>query len=165
MIDQAKTENNAGTGVVRKNTNRFIIHNIIELFMSAWYWIIVSMIVCFVCAWLYLKMSPDLYSVSATMQINSPTTQINQDVMKQFRSPSTAEKEIHFFMSHQVVQDVIEDLNLTVTYIRPHLFLDEDLYDKSPIEAYFIDNGYPACNFEIECRHDDYTLTTIENDF
>ena len=164
MIDQAKTENNAGAGVVRKNTNRFIIHNIIELFMSAWYWIIVSMIVCFVCAWLYLKMSPDLYSVSATMQINSPTTQINQDVMKQFRSPSTAEKEIHFFMSHQVVQDVIEELNLTVTYIRPHLFLDEDLYDKSPIEAYFIDNGYPACNFEIECRHDDYTLTTIENE-
>ena len=161
MIDQAKTDTSA---VVRKSTNRFIIHNIIELFMSAWYWIIVSMVVCFICAWLYLKMSPDTYSVGATIQINSPDTQISQDVMKAFRSPSTAEKEIHFFMSHQVVQDVVEKLNLTVTYIRPHLFQDEDLYDKSPIIAYFIDNSYPACNFDIECRHDDFTLKTIETE-
>ena len=158
MIDQAKAENTT----VRKNTNRFIIHNIIELFMSAWYWIIVSLVICMVCAWLYLKMSPDTYAIGATMQINSPNQQVNQDVMKAFRTPSTAEKEIHFFKSTQVVQDVIEELNLTVTYVKPHLFLDEDMYDKSPIDAYFVDNSYPACSFEIECNAKDYTLESIE---
>ena len=64
MIDQAKAETTAN---VRKNTNRFLIHNIIELFLSAWYWIIVSLVICMVVAWLYLKMSPDTYSVAATM--------------------------------------------------------------------------------------------------
>ncbi|MBR3828557.1 MAG: hypothetical protein IKJ40_04620, partial [Bacteroidales bacterium] len=160
MIDQAKVENTT----VRKNTNRFIIHNIIELFLSAWYWIVVSMVICFVGAWLYLKMSPDTYSIAATMQINSPSTPMNQDVMKAFRSPSTAEKEIHFFKSHQVIQDVIEDLNLTVTYIKPHLFLDEDMYDKTPVDIRFIDNSYPACSFNIECRTDSYTISTIETE-
>ena len=160
MIDQANNENTA----VRKNTNRFIIHNIIELFMSAWYWILVSLLICMVAAWLYLKMSPDTYQIAATMQINSPSTPVNQDVMQAFRSPSTAEKEIHFFMSHQVVQDVINDLNLTVTYIKPHLFLDEDMYDKSPIEVHFVENSYPACNFEVECNEKDYKLTSIESE-
>ncbi len=162
MIDQSKAD--MGTIGVKKNTNRFIIHNIIELFLSSWYWIVVSLVVCLAIAWLHLKMSPEIYSVSATMQINSPSTQVNSDVMKAFRSPSNAEKEIHFFTSRQVIQDVVKDLNLNVSYIRPRIFVDEDLYDKSPIEAHFIGNSYPACKFKIRCNAKDYLLTSIEDD-
>lgn len=162
MIDQAKAE--AANINVKKNTNRFIIHNIIELFESSWYWIVLSLILCLSVAWLKLQMSPNIYAVSATMQINTPSTQINNDVMKMFRSPSNAEREIHFFTSRQVVQDVVSDLNLNVTYTKPGLFLDEDLYDKSPIDAYFVGNNYPDCRFEIECHPDEYILTAIEDE-
>src|SRR5574344_2319134 len=160
MIDQSKAE----TTSVKKNTNRFIIHNIIELFLSSWYWLVVSVILCLLCAWIYLKMSPDMFQVSATMQINSPQTPVNQDVMKAFRNPSDAEREIYFFRSRQVIADVVKGLNLNVKYIRPNLFVDEDLYEKSPIDAYFVGNEYPPCQFEITCNTADFLLTSIETD-
>lgn len=120
------------------------IQEILFRYLIHWPWFVVSLMLCIVCAWAYLYVATPVYNVSATILIKdeeksggaSMASELERMGLDGFVSSSkNVDNEIEVLRSKSLAREVVNQLNLFVTYIDEDVFPKRELYRNSPIQV------------------------------
>lgn len=120
------------------------IQEILFRYLIHWPWFVVSLLLCIVCAWAYLYVATPVYNVSATILIKdeekgggaSMASELERMGLDGFVSSSkNVDNEIEVLRSKSLAREVVNQLNLFVTYIDEDVFPKRELYRNSPIQV------------------------------
>lgn len=109
---------------------RYIIH---------WPWFIASVLVCLIGAWVYLHFQTPVYQVSASIMIKGDkkgggsTDLENLGIGGVITSTQSIENEIEVLRSKTILKEVVNNLELYITYYDEDEFPKKELYQTSPV--------------------------------
>ena len=118
------------------------IQEILFRYLIHWPWFIVSVIICIACAWGYLRLATPVYNITATVLIKdekkgggaSMSSELERMGLDGFVSSSNnVDNEIEVLKSKSLALEVVNNLNLFVTYIDEDEFPKKELYRTSPV--------------------------------
>lgn len=116
----------------------FNLKLIIFKYLRYWYWFILSLFFSLAVSYFYLQYTTPIYRVSASLLIKDEKkgmTSGNQ-ILKDLEisgGSKIVENEIEILKSRNLIENVINELNLTVGYYEEGRFRDSELFKKSPI--------------------------------
>ena len=120
------------------------IQEILFRYLIHWPWFIVSVIVCIALAWGYLRLATPVYNISATVLIKdeekgggaSMSSELEKMGLDGFVSSSkNVDNEIEVLRSKSLALEVVNQLNLFVTYKDEDEFPGRELYRTSPVQV------------------------------
>lgn len=176
------------TKTITNNTSQddFVsLRDLIELFLSRWYWFVFSIIICIGAAWVYLASVSPVYKRSAVMLVKSEQQNSAGDLsaMLELNGISTGsnsiENEIYILRSYQLLQEVVQRLRLDVNYTVHNGLRENNLFGSLPFEVRFLDvtpeslrfnvalvgeKGCRLSQFEVESQDIDFSKTIAFND-
>ena len=123
-------KNNLG---VSQPEEEFNIQEVLFRYLIHWPWFVASVLICVACAFGYLKIATPIYNVSATVLIKedkksggaSMTSELEKvGLGGMMTSTNGVDNEIEVLKSKSIALEVVEQLNLYVTY------RDEDEFPK-----------------------------------
>ncbi|WP_342976954.1 GumC family protein [Bacteroides finegoldii] len=109
---------------------RYIIH---------WPWFVASVLVCLIGAWVYLHFQTPVYQVSASIMIKddkkgSGSTDLgNLGIGGVITSTQGFDNEIEVLRSKTILKEVVNNLELYITYYDEDEFPEKELYQTSPV--------------------------------
>jgi len=109
---------------------KYIIH---------WPWFVVSVLVCLIGAWVYLHFQTPVYQVSASIMIKddkkgSGSTDLeNLGIGGVITSTQSIDNEIEVLRSKTILKEVVNNLELYITYYDEDEFPEKELYQTSPV--------------------------------
>ena len=111
---------------------RYIIH---------WPWFVTSVLVCLIGAWVYLHFQTPVYQVSASIMIKddknggggSTSDLENLGIGGMITSTQSIDNEIEVLRSKTILKEVVNNLELYITYYDEDEFPKKELYKTSPI--------------------------------
>lgn len=109
---------------------RYIIH---------WPWFVASVLVCLIGAWVYLHFQTPVYQVSASIMIKddkkgSGSTDLgNLGIGGVITSMQGIDNEIEVLRSKTILKEVVNNLELYITYYDEDEFPEKELYQTSPV--------------------------------
>ena len=109
---------------------RYIIH---------WPWFVASVLVCLIGAWVYLHFQTPVYQVSASIMIKddkkgSGSTDLgNLGIGGVITSTQGIDNEIEVLRSKTILKEVVNNLELYITYYDKDEFPEKELYQTSPV--------------------------------
>ena len=109
---------------------RYIIH---------WPWFVASVLVCLIGAWVYLHFQTPVYQVSASIMIKddkkgSGSTDLgNLGIGGVITSTQGIDNEIEVLRSKTILKEVVNNLELYITYYDEDELPEKDLYQTSPV--------------------------------
>lgn len=109
---------------------RYIIH---------WPWFVASVLVCLIGAWVYLHFQTPVYQVSASIMIKddkkgSDSTDLgNLGIGGVITSTQGIDNEIEVLRSKTILKEVVNNLELYITYYDEDEFPEKELYQTSPV--------------------------------
>ena len=109
---------------------RYIIH---------WPWFVASVVVCLIGAWVYLHFQTPVYQVSASIMIKddkkgSGSTDLgNLGIGGVITSTQGIDNEIEVLRSKTILKEVVNNLELYITYYDEDEFPEKELYQTSPV--------------------------------
>ena len=108
---------------------RYIIH---------WPWFVASVLVCLIGAWVYLHFQTPVYQVSAFMikddKKGSGSTDLgNLGIGGVITSTQGIDNEIEVLRSKTILKEVVNNLELYITYYDEDEFPEKELYQTSPV--------------------------------
>ncbi|MBD3590211.1 polysaccharide biosynthesis tyrosine autokinase [Bacteroides sp. GM023] len=111
---------------------KYIIH---------WPWFVGAVLVCLIGAWIYLRMATPVYNISATVLIkddkkggSGTSSELeNLGLSGLMTSSKNIDNEIEVLRSRTLVKEVVEQLNLFVTYKDADEIPSKELYKASPV--------------------------------
>ncbi len=141
------------------NDNGIQLSDLWNLCRDHWWWFIVSVALCISAAVLYIASTPKIYTRSASIMIKDDGKGNTIGELSAFKDLEmlnvnmNINNEIEIFGSPLIMNEVVRRLNLHTSYYFDHLFLDEDLYTRSPLTVAFPDtNDSQSFSFYIERR-------------
>lgn len=123
-----------------------------ELFgvcLRNWYWFLVSVIVCLGLGMLYILRTQPTFTRTADILVNDDKkgTSVGTDITQAFsdlgigKANMQVNNEVFVIKSPIIMEDVVRDLKLNVSYERKGVFRNATLYGKNnPVEVEFIEN-------------------------
>lgn len=125
--------------------NLLSFKDIISLYLSKWYWFVISMAVCLAVALIVYKYTPPVYTRSTSIIIkretkggSSSSVENSFSDMGFFQERSNIDNEIENFKSPNLIYDVVCRLNLNVEYTTEGRFYNPVLYgDQLPVNISF----------------------------
>ncbi|WP_288785267.1 GumC family protein [Bacteroides acidifaciens] len=114
---------------------RYLVH---------WPWFVISVIACVILAWTYLHIATPVYNISATVLIKdeekgggkSMSSELERMGLDGFMSSSkNIDNEIEVLRSKSLAREVVNLLNLYVTYKDEDAFPEKELYRTSPVQV------------------------------
>lgn len=120
------------------------IQEILFRYLIHWPWFIASVVVCIILAWAYLYATTPVYNVSATVLIKDDekgggagmSSELEKMGLDGFMSSSkNIDNEIEVLRSKSLAREVVNQLNLFVTYRDEDEFPSKELYRNSPIQV------------------------------
>ena len=136
------------------------IKRIINRYLRKWHLFVIGCVVCLGLAMIYLKLSTPQYAVTSTLLIRDDEQGYNftnnalYSDMENYNSTTKVENEIEILKSERLMQKVLSELSLQVSYRqKTSLFKKQELYGQDlPIQvvidkfdsAYFEDDHKPA---------------------
>lgn len=126
LITEKEKENST---TLRDNINGYLYH---------WPLFLVTLLVTLACAFVYLRLNNSTYPVSASIIIKDDKKNPDEDdKLKEIdlaNSSKLAENETEVLKSRNLINKVVSDLQLWITYQQPDGFLKKkDLYKVSPV--------------------------------
>ena len=112
---------------------KYIIH---------WPWFVGAVLVCLIGAWIYLRMATPVYNISATVLIKDDKKGGNTGSMVGLEelglsglisSSQNIDNELEVLRSKTLVKEVINLLNLYVSYTDEDGFPSKNMYKTSPV--------------------------------
>ena len=109
---------------------KYIIH---------WPWFVASVLVCLIGAWVYLHFQTPVYQVSASIMIKddkkgSGSTDLgNLGIGGVITSTQGIDNEIEVLRSKTILKEVVNNLELYITYYDEDEFPEKELYQTSPV--------------------------------
>ena len=132
-------KNNLG---VSQPEEEFNIQEVLFRYLIHWPWFVASVLICVACAFGYLKIATPIYNVSATVLIKedkksggaSMTSELEKvGLGGMMTSTNGVDNEIEVLKSKSIALEVVEQLNLYVTYRDEDEFPKKELYRTSPV--------------------------------
>ena len=131
---------------IQENKSEFEqIRDIVYLWLSHWYYFVISMAICLALAFIYLKTKTPVMKVTAQVGIrqdeslaNAPSVSRNQSLLNVFgigRNTQNIEDETIKMKSQGYVKKVVSKYSLNLDYKQSEFFglIKNKLYDQSPI--------------------------------
>ena len=113
------------------------INVLLSQYLRYWYFFMVSVILTLVIAYWYLRYTMPVYQINATLLIKDNPKSASDEILKDdgaSQTPKSVENEIQVLKSSSLMEQVIDDLALTVGYFKPvRLGNEQDLYGSSPV--------------------------------
>ena len=109
---------------------RYIIH---------WPWFVASVLICLIGAWVYLHFQTPVYQVSASIMIKDDkkggvsTDLENLGICGVITSTQSIDNEIEVLRSKTILKEVVNNLELYITYYDEDEFPEKELYQTSPV--------------------------------
>lgn len=120
------------------------IQEILFRYLIHWPWFIASVVVCIILAWAYLYTTTPVYNTSATVLIKDDekgggagmSSELEKMGLDGFMSSSkNIDNEIEVLRSKSLAREVVNQLNLFVTYRDEDGFPSKELYRTSPVQV------------------------------
>lgn len=136
MIDEKTEKLNGG------NEEQVNIQEILFRYLIHWPWFVISVVFCMVFAWIYLHTTQPDYNISATVLIKddekgggaSMSSELEKMGLDGFMTSSkNIDNEIEVLRSKSLAREVVNQLNLYVTYKDEAAFPAKELYRNSPV--------------------------------
>ena len=134
-----ENKNSVGTPQPEEGLN---IQELLFRYLIHWPWFVASVLFCVVCAFAYLKIATPVYNVSATVLIKDEKKGGGASVASELEkmglagmvtSTNGVDNEIEVLKSKSLAQEVVNQLNLYVTYRDEDEFPPKELYRTSPV--------------------------------
>lgn len=118
------------------------IQEILFRYLIHWPWFIVSVVICVILAWIYMYTTTPVYNISATVLIKdeekgggaSMSSELEKMGLDGFMTSSkNIDNEIEVLRSKSLAREVVNQLNLFVTYTDEDAFPAKELYRTSPV--------------------------------
>ena len=118
------------------------IQEILFRYLIHWPWFVVSVIICIACAWGYLRLATPVYNISATVLIKDDKKGGNTGGMAGLEelglsglisSSQNIDNELEVLRSKTLVKEVVNQLNLYVSYADQDEFPSKNMYKTSPV--------------------------------
>lgn len=108
-----------------------------------WTWFAASLIICLLCAWIYLRYTTPVYNISAAIIVrddkkggDAATSALSMfEDMGIMPSSQNIDNEIEIMQSKSLIKEVVNELNLHITYFSKGTINNEELYCNSPIHV------------------------------
>lgn len=141
------------------------ISDILFRYLPYWPVFILFFITCMAGAWFYLFITPPQYEVTASILLKDEQKgstggqTINE--LNQLSEKRIAENEIEIFQSRTLMQEVVKNLNLSVSFFEENKFGARPAYSSSPISIKLADaeNTEIADKVEFQFSEKDSTVT------
>ncbi|WP_291589348.1 GumC family protein [Bacteroides sp.] len=136
MIEERKERTN------QADEEQINIQQIIFRYLIHWPWFVGSVVICMIGAWVYLFTTTPIYNISATVLIKddekgggaSMGSELEKMGLDGFMSSSkNVDNEIEVLRSKSLAREVVNQLNLYVTYRDGDAFPAKELYRTSPV--------------------------------
>ena len=120
------------------------VNDILFKYLPYWPVFIFFLIVCFAGAWFYLRITPPQYEITASIMLKDDNkgahdgqTIINQ--LNQLSERRIVENEIEILQSRKLMQEVVKNLKLYVSFFEEDKFGSKPAYSSSPIQIQLVD--------------------------
>lgn len=110
------------------------LRSIWKFFTGNWFWFLISVVICLGAGAFYCKISPKIYSSSALIYIDENASRsVKSDVtsmtnFRMMRQTSVVDNEAAILRSMNLMEKVVRNLNLNVTYLKPARFRKVEVY-------------------------------------
>ena len=134
-----ENKNNVGTPQPEEEFN---IQEFLFRYLIHWPWFVVSVLFCVICAFAYLKVATPVYKVSATVLIKDEDKGGGATMASELEkmglggmmnTKSNVDNEVEVLKSKSLALEVVEQLNLYVTYQNEDGWLSKEMYRTSPV--------------------------------
>ncbi len=122
----------------------FSIAEVLNSFVTHWYWFIISLVICLGVAWYYLATTAPLYTRTAMLLIKDESKgasvgNIASDMqdLGLIANKSNLNNELISLKSPSLMTQVVKELQLLDYYKIPVDLREEDIYGKSPVKVEF----------------------------
>ncbi len=122
------------TQVMSEFDDDFRLEQILRKFTSNWHWFLVSILVCFSLTYYVLKIQTPLSLISAKVLINDPSkggTTAESKLLGQLGSmaSSSIANEASILKTKYLMERVVKDMKLNVTYYNKGTLRDDEVYE------------------------------------
>lgn len=118
------------------------IQEVLFKYIIHWPWFVGAVLVCLIGAWIYLRMATPVYNISATVLIKDDKKGGNTGGMAGLEelglsglisSSQNMDNELEVLRSKTLVKEVVNQLNLYVSYADQDEFPSKNMYKTSPV--------------------------------
>ena len=118
------------------------IQELLFRYLIHWPWFVVSVLFCVVCAFAYLKVATPVYNVSVTVLIKDEDKGGGATMASELEkmglggminTKSNVDNEVEVLKSKSLALEVVEQLNLYVSYRNEDGWLSKEMYRTSPV--------------------------------
>ena len=118
------------------------IQEVLFKYIIHWPWFVGAVLVCLIGAWIYLRMATPVYNISATVLIKDDKKGGNTGGMAGLEelglsglisSSQNIDNELEVLRSKTLVKEVVNQLNLHVSYTDEDEFPSKNMYKTSPV--------------------------------
>lgn len=118
------------------------IQELLFRYLIHWPWFVASVLFCVVCAFTYLKIATPIYNVSATVLIKDEDKGGGATMASELEkmglggmmnTKSNVDNEVEVLKSKSLALEVVEQLNLYVSYQNEDSWISKEMYRTSPV--------------------------------
>ena len=118
------------------------IQELLFRYLIHWPWFVASVLFCVVCAFAYLKVATPVYNVSATVLIKDEDKGGGATMASELEkmglggmmnTKSNVDNEVEVLKSKSLALEVVEQLNLYVSYRNEDSWISKEMYRTSPV--------------------------------
>ena len=135
-------EENRNNVTPQQSEEELNIQELLFRYLIHWPWFIAFVIFCVVCAFAYLKVATPVYNVSATVLIKDEDKGGGATMASELEkmglggmmnTKSNVDNEVEVLKSKSLALEVVEQLNLYVSYRNEDSWLSKEMYRTSPV--------------------------------
>jgi capsular exopolysaccharide synthesis family protein len=124
--------------------NQDEFRNLIDLYLTKWKFILLVFLLSMACAYLYLRYSTNVYEATATIKIKDEKNSNKLSEISTIQNYgmfstdfSKVEDEIQIIKSKTLVEQVVKDLKLNISYFVKGQIKDKEVYTNPPLNLNF----------------------------
>jgi tyrosine-protein kinase Etk/Wzc len=143
-----------------KTDTEFNLRKAVFKYLRYWYWFILAITVAISVAYLYLRYATPIYEVRSTLVIKDDKGGVSQqNILSEldiFNTKSNVGDEIEVLKTRSLMEKVVEELKLNISYFALGNIKTNELYKSSPfyISLLTVRDSIPAQQFNLEPTKD-----------
>ena len=135
-------EENRNNVIPQQPEEEVNIQELLFRYLIHWPWFVASVLFCVICAFAYLKVATPVYNISATVLIKDEDKGGGATMASELEkmglggmmnTKSNVDNEVEVLKSKSLALEVVEQLNLYVSYLNEDSWLSKEMYRTSPV--------------------------------
>lgn len=152
----------------RDYENDYPLKSFLEKYFNQWRWYLICAFVSIILAFLYLRYTVPQYEATTTLLVKDEMKGKMLSEMSVFNDlglstsiKSNVDNEILILKSRTLIDRVVKKLNLNTSFLAEGRIIDREIYEKPPIEAYFLDKTNQFYESKIKLKFLELTPQTF----